>query len=111
MVSSCPLLREGLKLIIEEATSASVTTATDDVSAIHLASEITPTVIVVGRPDTKASGLDSLFQHQGYPTKVVIIGRDDNRIAIYSRSEVETATLKDLIKSIEGNRLSGSSQD
>jgi DNA-binding NarL/FixJ family response regulator len=101
VVSPSPLLREGLKLIIEESIPVSVTVAAGDASAACLTVELAPSVIVVDRPDTRALDLDELFQHQGYPVKVVIIGWDDNRMAVYSRSEVETATLGNLIRLIE----------
>ena len=104
VVSSHPLLREGLKLIIEEATSATVTTADNEVSAVYLASELTPSVIVIDHSDTKASNLDSLFQHQGYPVRVVVIGRNDNMIAVYSRSKLRTATLQNFIKLIRESK-------
>jgi DNA-binding NarL/FixJ family response regulator len=102
VISPSPLLREGLKLIIEESIPASVTMADDGVSAARLVVELAPSVIVVDRPDTKASDLDRLFQAQGFPSKVVIIGWDENKIAVYSRSEVETATLGNLITLLRG---------
>jgi len=95
------LLREGLKLIIEEETSAIVTIATDETSAPQLLSELAPGVIVIDRPDIKATGLDFLFQYQENPVRVMVVGWNDDKIANYTRSTAKAATLQNLIKIIK----------
>ena len=106
VVSGRPLLCEGLKLIIEEAALATVTTAPDEVSATRLVAEFAPSIIVIDRPDAGAADLNYLFQHQDYPVKVVVIGWNDNKIAAYSRRAVQTATLRNLIKVIRETKES-----
>ncbi len=101
VVSSQPLFREGLKLLIEEATCALVTTAPHEVDAIHLIPEFTPSIVIIARPDIKTTGLDSLFRHEGYPAKVVFIGWEDDVIVVYSRSKVRKAKLTELINIIK----------
>jgi len=92
-----------LKLIIEEAISAVVTTAPDGVGAARLMAEFTPSVIVIDRPDTAAVDLNFFFQHEDYPVKVVAIGWNDDKIVVYSRSTVQPATIQNLIKVIREN--------
>lgn len=106
VVSGRPLLCEGLKLIIEEAALATVTTAPDEVSAARLVAEFAPGVIVIDRPDTGAADLNYLFQHQDYPVKVIVIGWNDDKIAAYSRQALQTATLQNLIKVIRETKES-----
>ena len=95
------MLREGLKLIIEEETSAFVTIIPSEASASQLSPESAPGVIVIDQPDIKAMGLDLLFQHQDYPVRIVVVGRNDDKIAVYSRSPAKAATLRNLIKVIK----------
>jgi len=78
-----------------------VTIASNEASAPQLSSELAPGVIVIDRPDTKATSLDFFFQHQDYPVRVVVVGWNDDKIAVYSRSTVQTATLRNLIKGIK----------
>jgi len=92
-----------LKLIIEEAMPAVVTTVPDGVSAARLMAEFTPSVIVIDRPDTAAVDLNFFFQHEDYPVKVVVIGWNDDKIAVYSRPTVQPATIRNLIKVIRKN--------
>ncbi|MFC1916145.1 hypothetical protein ACFLW4_05590 [Chloroflexota bacterium] len=101
IVSEQPLLRDVLKLTVEKAGLMTVATASDEISAARLASELAPSVIVLDRPDTRATDLDSFFQGEDYSIKVVVIGCNDDKIAVYSRSTGRTATLQNLIKAIK----------
>ncbi len=110
VVSSKPLFREALKLLIEKATCALVTTAPDEVDITQLISEFTPNIVVIDRPDIKATGLDSLFRQDDYPAKVVLIGWEDDIIVVYSRSKVRKAKLTGLINIIKKGVVKSPSQ-
>lgn len=101
VVSSKPLFCEGLKLLIEEAGLGTVITASSDNSAARLAQELAPSVTVLDRPDTRPTNLKQFFRRQNHSEKVVVVGWNDDKIAVYSRCMVEAATLKNLIKVIK----------
>jgi len=102
IVSNCPLLREGMRLLIKEITFNVITTANEK-SASSLITKYTPSVIVVDRPSAKAVRLDSLFRRIDYPVKVVIVGLDDDKLALYSRPALYKATRENLVKVIVDN--------
>ena len=103
VISKRPIFCEGLKLIIEKAISATVTTAPNGVNAAIRRPAFTPNVIIIDRPDTAAVDLKLFFQHEEYPAKVVVIGWNDDKIAVYSRSTVQPATIQNLIKVVRNN--------
>lgn len=102
IVSNCPLLREGMRLLIKEIAFNVITTA-DEKSASSLITKYTPSVIVVDRPSAKAVRLDSLFRRIDYPVKVVIVGLDDDKLALYSLPTLYKATRENLVKLITEN--------
>jgi len=101
VVSKRPLVCDGLKRIIEEVTETTVTAARDEKTASSLAVELTPAVVVVERPDIQATDLDCFFAHENHAVKVVVIGRNDDKIAVYSRLPVQAATQENLAKAIK----------
>ena len=102
VISNRPLLREGVKLIIKDFTFT-VIIVSNELSASRLISKYSPSIIVVDRPNTKDVKLDRLFRSIDYPIKVVVIGWDDDKIAIFSRTALEKATRENLIKVIIEN--------
>lgn len=52
IVSNRPLLREGLKCLVEEAGLPTVTTVADEKNAESIADEFAPDVVVIDRLDT-----------------------------------------------------------
>lgn len=79
-----------------------VTTAPNEVSAGSLVAEFNPSVIVIDRTDTEAAdALSFCFQHKDYPVKVVVVGWNDDKIAVYSRARVQPATIQNLIRAIQ----------
>ena len=103
IVSPQPLLRDGLKLLIEEAGLGEVATAPDMKHARNLMFEIHPNVVVIDRPDAGAKELGYFSDLPQKPTKVVVIGRTDDQLSIYQRSMVLPATEQNLIKAIRDN--------
>jgi len=102
VISNRPLLREGVKLIIKDFTFT-VIIVSNELSASRLISKYSPSFIVVDRPNTKDVKLDRLFRSIDYPIKVVVIGWDDDKIAVFSRTALEKATRENLIKVIIEN--------
>ena len=98
VVSECPMFREGLKRLIEEAGVPAVVTASDNESIRSLVVEAAPDVVVVARLDTSANGLVYFLQRQEKPTKVIVVGWDDDKLAVYSRLPLLPATLKNFIE-------------
>jgi len=91
-----------LKLLIEKAVVSVVTTALNKVSAGPLVTEFNPSVIVIDCPDTEAADdLSFCFQHKDYPVKAIVVGWNDDKIAVYSRAAVQPATIENLISAIQ----------
>ena len=104
IVSSREVFCKGLKLMIEEQELARVTTVADEGSAADVVAKLVPGIVIVDRPDTKAVDLDYFFQRGDHPVKVVVIGWDNNQMAVYSRQMVEEATLQNLLEVIREER-------
>jgi len=102
VISNRPLLREGVKFIIRDST-CNVITVSSELSASRLISQYSPSAIVVDQPNTKEVKLDRLFRSIDYPVKVVVIGWDDDKIAIFSRAALAEATRENLIKAVIEN--------
>ena len=78
-------------------------TAPNEVGACSLVAEFNPNAIVIDRPDIEAADdLSFCFQHKDYPVKVIVVGWNDDKIAVYSRATVQPATIENLISAIQG---------
>ena len=103
VVSGQPLISQGLKLIIEGAVSTEVTTVSDEKLAADLMAELTPGVVVVDRTEADETDLDCILFGQDYPAKLVVISPNDDRMVVYSREKVHSATMENLLDTIRGN--------
>ncbi len=103
VVSGQPLISQGLKLIIEEAVSTEVTTASDEKVAANLMTELAPGVVVVDRTEVDETDLDCILFGQDYPAKLVVISPNDDRMVVYSREKVNSATMENLLDTIREN--------
>lgn len=95
-----PLLREGLKYLIEESGVARVVTAPAEQDAERLVAEMAPDVVVIERGDTAVNNLSHFFHWQDKPSRVVVLGWKDDKLAVYSRWPVLPATVENLIRAI-----------
>jgi len=100
IISERPLFCEALKRLIEEETGAEVITAPDEESGESIAAEAGPSIIVIDRPHTKADDVVYFLRTQDKPAKVLVIGWSDDKLAIYSRRTVLSATVQNLIEVI-----------
>ena len=100
VLSEQPLISQGLKLIIENSGSAEVAIAPDDATAASLISKLTPSIIVVDREDTEI-GIDLSLPKEDYPSKLVLLSPNDDRMIVYSRQDVHEATLENLLDAIQ----------
>jgi len=107
VLSEQPVVSQGLKLIIENAGSAEVAIAPDEATAASLISKLTPSIIVVDREDT-AMDIDHPLLNEEYPSKLVILSPNDDRMIVYSRQDVHEATLENLLSAIREEDLSKS---
>lgn len=99
VLSEQPVVSQGLKLIIENAGSAEVAIAPDEATAASLISKLTPSIIVIDREDT-AIDIDHPLLNEEYPSKLVILSPNDDRMVVYSRQDVHQATLENLLDAI-----------
>ena len=105
VLSEQPVVSQGLKLIIENAGSAEVAIAPDEATAASLISKLTPSIIVVDREDTEM-GSDHPMLNDEYPSKLVVLSPNDDRMIVYSRQDVHEATLENLLGAIQEENLS-----
>ncbi len=102
VVSEQQLVSQGLKLIIENAGSAEVVTAQDEATAASLMADLTPRIVVVDR-DAIDDNPDRAHFDEEYPDKLVLISSTDDRMVVYSREKVDSATLENLLETIREN--------
>ncbi len=102
VVSGQPLISEGLKLIIEESGVTQVAVVSDQSSVAGMMAKLAPNVIVVDRTELDDSEIDS---NNDYPSKVVVISPNDDRMIVYSRQKVDTASLENLLATIQENEM------
>lgn len=107
VLSEQPVVSQGLKLIIENAGSAEVSIASDEATAASLISQLTPSIIVVDREDSDMDG-DHPMLNDEYPSKLVVLSPNDDRMIVYSRQDVHEATLENLLGAIQEENLSKS---
>ena len=99
VVSVQQLVSQGLKLIIEKAGSAEVLTAEDEATAASIMSDLTPRIVVIDR-DALDDNPDRAHFDEDYPDKLVLISSTDDRMVVYSREKVDSATLENLLNTI-----------
>ena len=97
VISKKPLLREGLKRLIEERGLATVVVAPDDETALSVITEADPDLIVTECPNIKPSEALYFGNSEDKPTKVIVLGWDDDKLAVYSRERVLPATMQHFI--------------
>ncbi len=103
VVSEQQLVSQGLKLMIENAGSAEVVIAEDEATAASLMADLTPRIVVVDR-DAIADNPDRDHFDEDYPDKIVLISSNDDRMVVYSREKIGSATLENLLETIRENQ-------
>ncbi len=103
VVSEQQLVSQGLKLIIENAGSAEVVTAEDEATAASLMADLTPRIVVVDR-DAIEENPDRSHFDEDYPDKIVLISSNDDRMVVYLREKIDSATLENLLETIREKR-------
>jgi DNA-binding NarL/FixJ family response regulator len=101
IISSRPLLLEGLKRFVEKIAQVIVIAAPDEESAESLCAGTTPDIVVIDRPHVRVYEPVCFLQQSDRPIKVVLIGWDDDMLAVCSRERVLPATLQNLANVIK----------
>jgi DNA-binding NarL/FixJ family response regulator len=100
VISKHRLLRDGLKRLIEDTGAATVIMAPDQESVPPRLRRASVDAVVLEKPnielDDQACSLLQLYQ----PAKVILLGWNDDRLAVYSRRLSLPATVKNLIGAI-----------
>lgn len=99
VVSEQQLVSQGLKLILEDAGSAEVFTASDEATAASMVADMSPRIVVFDRDDLEEAR-DRLLSEEDYPDKIVIIDSSHEKMVVYSRRKVDPATLENLLGTI-----------
>lgn len=100
VISERSMLREGLKRLIEETGTVKVITAPDKKSAEHLLAKFVPAVVIIDHPDIQATDWMYFLQQLDQPSKIILLGWNDDKLAVYSHRLVLESTVQNLIKQI-----------
>jgi len=103
IISDSPLFAGGLKRIIDEALVSTKTTICSKESVDEHIIQCAPCVVVFDGLNTNLSGLEHYLNYLDRRIKVIVLGRYDDQIAVYSRRFLLEATVENLIKAITGN--------
>lgn len=100
IVSERPLLREGLKRLIEGTGVATVITAPDQEGARANLVGVTVDVVVFDKPDTRLDDQACSLLQEYQRAKVMLLGWNDDRLVVHSSWLILPATVKNLIWAI-----------
>ena len=103
IVSGRPILRDGLELVTRKLENTKVRTAQGESGVGNVIDEFDPHVVVLERPDTRASQLEPFFAHTEHAVKLIIVVWSTENIAGYAREAVQPASIKNLIRLIRQN--------
>lgn len=110
VISERPILCHGLKHIIEKSLPAAVTTVDSCEAATKYINAFSPGLIVLARPNVSPGSIEALLQKDSDTVKLVVVGWEDDKIALYYRSRVRNATVQNLIEVIKENISNGSTE-
>lgn len=104
IISQLPVLSEGLKRLVEDTNLNGITIVADNPDTTQALTELDPDVVILDSPDISVKHLDHLFQQHDKLMKIIVIGWADNKLAVYSRSGVQAATIENLMKAINNHQ-------
>ena len=91
-----PLLSEIIKQAVNKLDSVKITCVSKEAAAIQLSGKSDYDVIIFTGNDLRGVNLNQFYQHLNLPNKVIVFGWDEDQIAVYSRSDLKKATLRNL---------------
>jgi len=98
VLSDTPLLREIIKQTVERIASTEITFAVNEATASQLSSKPACDVIIAVCKNVRDVNLNRFFRHHDHLARIIVIGWDEEQIAVYSRSNLTKATLRNLTK-------------
>ena len=101
IISKRPLLSEGLGCLVDEMLETAIIQAPDEETAEHLCAGFVPDLIIVDRPKAQAYGQMCSFWTSNGEATVILLGWEDNELAVFSCERVMPATLQNLIESVK----------
>jgi chemotaxis response regulator CheB len=99
VVCKSRLIGEVLSETIRKEISAKVIYADSEDAAVELLATLKPSIIVIAHADATTASVDHYFND--YPVKLVVVGLEDEKILICSRSAHSRATVKNFIKAVK----------
>lgn len=106
VISERPLLREGLKRLIEGTVAVTVIMAPDQESARASLVGVTVDVVVFDKPDTRLDDQVCSLLQEYQQAKIVLLGWNDDRLVFHSSRLILTATAGNLIWAIRQKKIS-----
>jgi len=106
IVSKHPMFCEALKRLIGETQQVSEIVTADEENARKLIAKLEPDIVLIDRPDATFEGLLYFSQQEECPTKVIIVGWNDNKLTAYACPITVPASVENLTKIIKGSRIS-----
>lgn len=105
IVSGRPMFCEALKRLMGETQQVSEIVTSDEESASKLITKLKPDIVVIDRPDAAVEGLLYFSQQEARPTKVIVVGWNDNKLTTYARPITVPASVENLTKIIKGSHI------
>ena len=101
IISKRPLLCEGLGCLIDEMLKTAIIKAPDEETAEYLCAGFAPDLIIIDRPKAQAYGQMGSFWASNSEATVILLGWEDDELAVFSCERVMPATLQNLVKSVK----------
>jgi hypothetical protein len=101
IISKLPLLCESLGCLIDEMLETSIIKATDEETAEYLCAGFAPDLIIIDRPKAQAYGQMCSFWASNSEAVLILLGWEDDELAVFSCKRVLPATLQNLVKSVK----------
>ena len=101
IISKRPLFCEGLGYLIDEMLETAIIKAPDEETAEHLCAGFAPDLIIVDSLKAQAYGQMCSFWALNSEATVILLGWEDDELAVFACERVMPATLQNLAKSVK----------
>ena len=101
IISKRPLFCEGLGYLIDEMLETAIIKAPDEETAEYLCAGFAPDLIIVDSLKAQAYGQMCSFWALNSEATVILLGWEDDELAVFACERVMPATLQNLAKSVK----------
>lgn len=95
VISTETLSSQGLKALLERSGAREVLTASEEALAAPTLAELSPEVLIIDRSNFEGIEPEALF-----PSTIIVLCPGTEQLAIYSRQEMQKATVDNLLRAL-----------